>query len=52
MRKKKLEKTEETVKPEPQKELIAPLELDLGRDDLNRLVAKLNEVIKDRNESK
>ena len=25
---------------------IAPLELDLGRDDLNRLVEKLNEVIR------
>lgn len=28
------------------KELIAPLELDLNREDLNKVVDKLNEVIK------
>lgn len=29
---------------------ITPLELNLGREDLNQLVAKLNEVIKKINE--
>lgn len=29
----------------PQKEQLTPLTVDLGREDLNQVVAKLNEVI-------
>lgn len=32
------------------KELIALLDLDLGREDLNKLVGKVNEIVKKLNE--
>ena len=46
MPKKKKEETKvEEIELEDSSKGISPLNLDLGRDDLNRVVAKLNEVI-------
>lgn len=46
---KKLVPTEDFVAPEAPKQ-ISKFDLDLGREDLNRLVAKVNEVIEKVNE--
>lgn len=48
MAKKKAEKKVLAVEvpAEPVKELIAPLNLNLGNEDLNTLVGKVNEIIK------
>ena len=54
-RKKKETKVEEVTTIEPTIEVsvpipkVVPLELNLGRDDFNAVVAKLNEVIKEIN---
>lgn len=41
----KTSKKVEVVETEPEKVTISPIGLDLGREDLNQLVAKVNEVI-------
>lgn len=56
-RTKKVDFAEPTAEPvaeptveTPAKTGIAPLDLDLGRQDLNAMVGKINEIIKKMNE--
>lgn len=42
-------KDEDTVEAEEEDARISPLTIELGRDDLNELVAKINELVENIN---